>query len=99
MLGIGGSESYVIKQSGLRIQRDHTLDIERVSLANAVKGRVLIVTSLSFTFSLTYNGQFGSVWWFVTTYNRSDEPNRFLTANRTLLELYLNIYTLFCFYL
>jgi hypothetical protein len=42
MLGIGGGESYVIKQSGLRIQRDHTLDIERVLIANAVKGRVLI---------------------------------------------------------
>jgi hypothetical protein len=27
----------------LRIQRDHTLDIESVLLANAVKGRVLIV--------------------------------------------------------
>jgi hypothetical protein len=26
----------------LRIQRDHTLDIESVLLANAVKGRVLI---------------------------------------------------------
>jgi hypothetical protein len=37
-----GGESYVIKQSGLRIQRDHTLDIERVLIANAVKGRVLI---------------------------------------------------------
>jgi hypothetical protein len=43
MLGIGRGESYVIKQSGLRIQRDHTLDIESVLLANAVKGRVLIV--------------------------------------------------------
>jgi hypothetical protein len=42
MLGIGRGESYVIKQSGLRIQRDHTLDIESVLLANAVKGRVLI---------------------------------------------------------
>jgi hypothetical protein len=42
MLGIGGGESYDIKQSGLRIQRDHTLDIEPVLIANAVKGRVLI---------------------------------------------------------
>jgi hypothetical protein len=42
MLDIGRGESYVIKQSGLRIQRDHTLAIESVLLANAVKGRVLI---------------------------------------------------------
>jgi hypothetical protein len=46
MLGIGRGESYVIKQSGLRIQRDHTLHIESVLLANAVKGRVLIFTAL-----------------------------------------------------
>jgi hypothetical protein len=42
MLGIGGGESYAIKQSGLWIQRDHTLDIESVLLADGVKGRVLI---------------------------------------------------------
>jgi hypothetical protein len=42
MLGIGSGESYVIKQSGLWIQRDHTLDIESVLLADGVKGRVLI---------------------------------------------------------
>jgi hypothetical protein len=42
MLGIGSGESYVIKQSGLWIQRDHTLDIESVLLVDAVKGRVLI---------------------------------------------------------
>jgi hypothetical protein len=42
MLGIGRGESYVIKQSGLWIQRDHTLDIESVLLADGVKGRVLI---------------------------------------------------------
>jgi hypothetical protein len=46
MLGIGGGESYVIKQSGLWIQRDHTLDIERVLIANAVKGRVLIISNI-----------------------------------------------------
>jgi hypothetical protein len=45
MLGIGGGESYVIKQSGLWIQRDHTSVIERVLLADAVKGRVLISTN------------------------------------------------------
>jgi hypothetical protein len=44
MLGIDRSGSYDIKQSGLWIQRDHTLDIESVLLANAVKGRVLIPT-------------------------------------------------------
>jgi hypothetical protein len=44
MLGIGGGESYAIKQSGLWIQRDHTLDIESVLLADGVKGRVLIPT-------------------------------------------------------
>jgi hypothetical protein len=43
MLGIGRGESYVIKQSGLWIQRDHTLDQESVLLADGVKGRVLIV--------------------------------------------------------
>jgi hypothetical protein len=42
MLGIGGGESYDIKQSGLWIQRDHTLVIESVLLADGVKGRVLI---------------------------------------------------------
>jgi hypothetical protein len=42
MLGIGRGESYVIKQSGLWIQRDHTLDQESVLLADGVKGRVLI---------------------------------------------------------
>jgi hypothetical protein len=42
MLGIGRGESYVIKQSGLWIQRDHTLDLESVLLADGVKGRVLI---------------------------------------------------------
>jgi hypothetical protein len=42
MLCIGRGESYVIKQSGLWIQRDHTLHIESVLLADGVKGRVLI---------------------------------------------------------
>jgi hypothetical protein len=45
MLGIGRGESYVIKQSGLWIQRDHTLDLESVLLADGVKGRVLINVS------------------------------------------------------
>jgi hypothetical protein len=40
--GIGRSESYDIKQSGLWIQRDHTLYLESVLLADGVKGRVLI---------------------------------------------------------
>jgi hypothetical protein len=56
MLGIGGGESYVIKQSGLRIQRDHTLDIESVLLANAVKGRVLIVDVAEMTIHIWYQG-------------------------------------------
>jgi hypothetical protein len=47
MLGIGRGESYVIKQSGLWIQRDHTLDLESVFLADGVKGRVLIPPTLS----------------------------------------------------
>jgi hypothetical protein len=46
MLGIGRGESYVIKQSGLWIQRDHTLDPESVLLADGVKGRVLIIGHL-----------------------------------------------------
>jgi hypothetical protein len=51
MLGIGRGESYVIKQSGLWIQRDHTLDLESVLLADGVKGRVLIyVTHCDFFF-------------------------------------------------
>jgi hypothetical protein len=35
----------VIKQSGLWIQRDHTLYLESVLLADGVKGRVLILLS------------------------------------------------------
>jgi hypothetical protein len=52
MLGIGGGESYAIKQSGLWIQRDHTLDIESVLLADGVKGRVLIKLLKIYFFAL-----------------------------------------------
>jgi hypothetical protein len=56
MLGIGRGESYVIKQSGLWIQRDHTLDLESVLLADGVKGRVLIARAQSRDRGFAQNG-------------------------------------------
>jgi hypothetical protein len=56
LLGIGRGESYVIKQSGLWIQRDHTLDIESVLLADGVKGRVLIEACLPMSYPSASNG-------------------------------------------